>query len=192
MAETGDATSDAYAMGERIRAYRAARQVSLRRLAQSAGVSPGFLSQVERGRANVSIGRLRQIASALGVTVADLFADHEVTVHRLVRRADRPSLPTGPLARKYLLSQRPLRYFEAYLGEFDAGGSTGDGQYVHGDAQELFYVMAGRVTLSLGDEVIELEAGDSVEYSTSTPHRAANAGDELASVLWLVAPPTLD
>lgn len=192
MAQTRDTTPDASALGERIRAYRTARDISLRRLAQSASVSPGFLSQVERGRANVSIGRLRQIASALNITIADLFADHEITAHRLVRRADRPSLPTGPLARKYLLSQRPLKYLEAYLGEFDEGGSTGDDQYVHGDAQELFYVMTGRVTLWLGDEVIGLDAGDSIEYSTSTPHRAANAGKRRASVLWLVAPPTLD
>lgn len=183
---------DAAALGARIRGYRQARGISLRRLAQSAGVSAGFLSQVERGRANASIGALRRLASSLGLTVADLFAEEAVERPRLVRKQQRPMLPTGPSARKYLLSRRPLKYLEAYAGEFDPGGSTGEEQYTHGDAHELFLVVAGEVTLQLGDQVVEMRAGDSIEYSTATPHRAVNAGDSVAEVLWLVAPPTLD
>lgn len=189
---TNDPLDDAAALGERIRMFRSIRDLSLRRLASSAGISPGFLSEVERGRANVSIGSLRRIASCLGLTIADLFKDEGADGHKLVRRDERPTLPTGTGARKYLLSQRPLKYMEAYVGEFDAGGSTGTEQYTHGDAQELFLIMSGRVTLWLGDQLLEMGSGDSIEYPTSTPHRAANAGDEPAEVLWLVAPPTLD
>lgn len=184
--------SDAEGLGDRIRTFRSIRDLSLRRLASSAGISPGFLSEVERGRVNVSIGNLRRIASSLGLTVADLFVDEGISGPKLVRREERPALPTGTGARKYLLSQRPLKYLEAHVGEFDPGGSTGEEQYTHGDAQELFLVMSGRVTLWLGERVLEMGEGDSIEYSTSTPHRAANAGDEPAEVLWLVAPPTLD
>lgn len=192
MQKANDPRGDAEALGERIRTFRSIRDLSLRRLASSAGISPGFLSEVERGRANVSIGSLRRIASSLGLSIADLFMDEQASGPKLVRRDERPTLPTGTGARKYLLSQRPLKYLEAYVGEFDQGGSTGAEQYTHGDAQELFLIMSGQVTLSLGDQVIEMSEGDSIEYSTSTPHRAANAGDGPAEVLWLVAPPTLD
>lgn len=183
---------DAAALGARIREFRQARGISLRRLAQAAGVSAGFLSQVERGRANASIGALRRVAGNLGLTVADLFAEDAAEWPRLVRRQERPTLPAGPAARKYLLSRRPLKYLEAYAGEFDPGGSTGEEQYTHGDAHELFLVISGEVTLWLGEQVVEMRAGDSIEYSTATPHRAANTGEGVAEVLWLVAPPTLD
>jgi len=38
--------------------------------------------------------------------------------------------------------------------------------------------------------VFEVEAGDSVHYESSTPHRVANAGDEPAEVLFVISPPS--
>lgn len=182
----------AQALGAKIRTYRRARDMSLRQLAEVSGVSAGFLSQVERGRANISISALRRVASGLKLTMADLFVEEGPDRPRLVRRSERPQLPTEPSVRKYLLSQRPLKYLEAYAAEFDPGGSTGREQYTHGDSQELFVVLCGEVTVWLGDQVVEMSAGDSIEYSTATPHRAENTGDTTAEVLWLVAPPTFD
>lgn len=185
-------STDSQALGAKIRTYRTARDLSLRQLAESSGVSAGFLSQVERGRANISISALRRVASALKLTMADLFVEDGVNRPRVVRRDERPLLPTEPSVRKYLLSQRPLKYMEAYAAEFDPGGSTGSEQYTHGDAQELFVVISGEVTVCLGDQVVQMSAGDSIEYSTATPHRAVNTGDTVAEVMWLVAPPTFE
>jgi len=42
------------------------------------------------------------------------------------------------------------------------GGSTGAEQYAHGDSEELFVVLSGKVRLELGDGVHELETGDSI------------------------------
>ncbi|SEF52039.1 Helix-turn-helix [Thermomonospora echinospora] len=172
------------------------RKMPLRELAERAGASPSFVSQLERGRTSASIGMLRRIAGALGLTVADLFTEENEVGHRVLPRAHRPELPTGPGARKYLVSQRPLRNVEVYVGEFDPGASTGDEPYAHGDSQEIFVVLGGRVTLWLGDQdearSYELAAGDSIEYRTSVPHRVANAAEEPAEVMWIIAPPTPD
>ena len=77
-----------------------------------------------------------------------------------------------------------------FVGELDVAGSTGPEAYAHGDSEELFVVLHGRVQLELGDEVHVLEAGDSIRYWSSTPHRAANAGAELAEVMWIISPPS--
>lgn len=61
--------------GDRLRALRKARHRTLRTVAEAAGISEGYLSQIERGQANPSIATLQQIASALGLKVADLFGD---------------------------------------------------------------------------------------------------------------------
>ena len=177
-------------VGERLRDIRRLRRATLKTIADRAGVSESFLSQVERGRASASIASLQRIAGALGVSVADLFEPGGPPRPRVLRRDERPSLAFGILGRKLLLTPRPLLHLEVFAGEFDAGGSTGEEPYAHGDSEELFVVLAGRVQLELGGDVHELEAGDSIDYRSSTPHRATNIGDGRAEVMWIISPPS--
>ena len=51
-------------------------------------------------------------------------------------------------------------------------------------------MLRGGVQLELGDQVHALEAGDSIRYWSSTPHRASNAGGEVAEVMWIISPPS--
>src|SRR2546427_10798773 len=111
-------------VGERLRAIRGLRRATLRTIADRAGVSESFLSQVERGRASASIASLRRIAGALGISISDLFQPFEPSQPRVLRRDDRPSLAFGVLGRKLLLTPRPLHQLEVFVGELDPGGST--------------------------------------------------------------------
>jgi len=54
-------------IGIKLRGVRQARALSLRQLAQKAGLSHSFLSDIEHGRCNPSIDTLYVIASALGI-----------------------------------------------------------------------------------------------------------------------------
>ena len=177
-------------VGERLRDIRRSRRATLRTIADRAGVSESFLSQVERGRASASIASLRRIAGALGVSVADLFEPGGPPRPRVLRRSERPSLAFGILGRKLLLTPRPLQHLEVFVGELDPGGSTGAEPYAHGDSEELFVVLAGCAQLELGGEVHELEAGDSIDYRSSTPHRITNSGPDRAEVMWIISPPS--
>ncbi|MFD1933699.1 MULTISPECIES: helix-turn-helix domain-containing protein [Nonomuraea] len=180
-------------LGDRIRAYRSMRQMTVRGLAAQAQASASFISQLERGQTSASVGMLRRIAVALGITVADLFSEEEASGHRVVRRAERPELHAGQGSRKYLISQRPLQNLEVYSGEFEPGASTGDEQYTHGDSQEILLVLRGAVAVHLGEKsLLRMGPGDSVEYRTSVPHRVVNDGEEEAEVLWIIGPPTPD
>ncbi|MFF0223575.1 helix-turn-helix domain-containing protein [Streptomyces sp. NPDC004629] len=191
---SGGVSADAadQALGARIREYRKMRRMSLRALGEAAQASPGFLSQLERGQVNSSIGMLRRIAVALGVTVADLFDQDSAPGPKVVRRADRPMLHTAPGSRKFLISQRPLGHLEVYSGEFDPGASTGDDAYTHGDSQEILLVISGAVRVELDGRTHELEAGDSIEYRSSVPHRVVNSHEAPAEILWIISPPTPD
>ena len=178
-------------VGERLRAIRKLRRVTLRTVAERADLSESFLSQVERGRANASIASLKRIAAALGVSVADLFEPNgRPSTPRVLRRGSRPTLKFGTLGQKHMLTPRPLEHLQVIVGEFDPGGSTGDEPYTHGDSEELLVVLVGLVHLQLGPEVFELGAGDSIDYRSSTPHRLSNAGDEIAEVMWIISPPS--
>ncbi|KAA8957714.1 helix-turn-helix domain-containing protein [Mycobacterium sp.] len=60
-------------IGSFIRAQREAAQVSVRQLAQKAGVSNPYLSQIERGLRKPSADVLNQIAKALRVSAEVLY-----------------------------------------------------------------------------------------------------------------------
>jgi transcriptional regulator with XRE-family HTH domain len=178
------------AVGERLRAIRLLRRLTLREVAQAAGVSESFVSQLERGRSSASVATLQRLASALGIEISDLFADERVSGPRVLRRQERQLLEWGHLGRKALLTPKPFHSLEVVAAAFDPGGSTGDEPYTHGDSEELLLVLAGRVQLQLGGELIELATGDSVNYRSSTPHRVGNTGDEPAEVLFVISPPS--
>jgi transcriptional regulator with XRE-family HTH domain len=178
-------------VGERLRAIRTLRRITLKTVAERANLSESFLSQVERGRANASIASLKRIAAALGVNVADLFEPNGRRSHpRVLRRESRPSLTFGTLGRKFMLTPRPLEHLQVMVGELDAGGSTGDEPYTHGDSEELLVVLAGTVSLQLGTQVFELGTGDSIDYRSSTAHRLSTIGGETAEVMWIISPPS--
>ena len=178
-------------VGERLRAIRRLRRVTLKTVADRSELSESFLSQVERGRANASVASLKRIAAALGVNVADLFEPNgSASRPRVLRREVRPTLTFGTLGRKYMLTPRPLEHLQVILGELEAGGTTGDEPYTHGDSEELLVVLAGIVSLQLGTEIFELSTGDSIDYRSSTPHRLANIGGDVAEVMWIISPPS--
>ena len=177
-------------VGERLRALRGFRRLTLRTVADRSGLSESFLSQVERGRSNASIASLKRIADALGVSMADLFGPDGEPGPRVLRRDERPALSFGILGRKLLLTPRPLNHLEVFAGELEVGGSTGEQPYAHGDSEELFVVISGTVQLELGGELFDLERGDSIDYRSSTPHRISNTGTERAEVMWIISPPS--
>jgi transcriptional regulator with XRE-family HTH domain len=176
-------------LGERLRAIRQLRRRTLKEVAGAAGVSESFLSQLERGRTNATIATLQRLATALGIDVSDLFGS-VAPRPRVLRGEAREYVAWGLLGRKALLTPKPFHSLEVVVARFEPGGSTGDEPYTHGDSEELLIVVEGRVHVQLGADLYEVEAGDSVHYESSTPHRVANAGEGVAEVLFVISPPS--
>jgi DNA-binding XRE family transcriptional regulator len=61
-------------LGYRLRALRAGRGETLAQTAERAGISPQYLSEIERGRKEASSEMIAALAGALDVSVADLMA----------------------------------------------------------------------------------------------------------------------
>jgi transcriptional regulator with XRE-family HTH domain len=98
-------------LGSRLRALRTDRDETLARTAERAGISPQYLSEVERGRKEPSSEMIAALAGALGITVADLMAGTAEELRRAAivvsgtlvgsaARGIRPSgqRPSGPVA----------------------------------------------------------------------------------------------
>jgi transcriptional regulator with XRE-family HTH domain len=59
-------------LGQRLRALRAERRETLAETAERAGISPQYLSEVERGRKEPSSEMIAALTGALDTTLADL------------------------------------------------------------------------------------------------------------------------
>jgi XRE family aerobic/anaerobic benzoate catabolism transcriptional regulator len=72
------------ALGKRVRELRNRRGLTRKMMAREADVSERHLAQLEAGEGNVSIVLLRRIASALHVSLAELFAAEAETRHEKI------------------------------------------------------------------------------------------------------------
>jgi transcriptional regulator with XRE-family HTH domain len=178
---------DRNTLGNRLRDARERSRLSTRELAARAGVSAGFISQLENGKCGVSVSVLKRVAAAAGISVADLLSDEAPVARPVLRAHERPVFSSDGGLQKLLLSRPPIRQLEVYEGTFEVGGSTGPEPYAHDDAQELFYVLTGHMEISIGFETVILGPRDSVEYLSSVPHRVANIGATPAEAMWITS-----
>ena len=107
------------ALGAVLRHRREATRRTLTEVAAEAGLSPAHLSEVERGRKEVSTERLLAVAHALGVPPADIYAD---LARLLGADSERPSWPEDPPVKLRLATAslplealRSVADFSAYL-----------------------------------------------------------------------------
>ncbi len=187
---TTSGTSPELQLGPRIRALRQARNVTLRELAERAGVTESFLSQVEREVTSPSIASVQRIARALDLAIAELFTE-DPPHGRVVRRSERRRIDYPGLgAVDEFLTAGLSGRIQLILSTIEPGGGTGEEGYSHDSDEEVVVVLAGRLELWVADEHHILEEGDAVTYSSRLPHHNVNPGDTPAVVLFCVTPPS--
>lgn len=69
-------------VGAQVRRRRQSLDLSMRELAERAGLSPRFVADVEAGNGNIAVGRLAGIANALDVPLAELVRETHVDSER--------------------------------------------------------------------------------------------------------------
>ena len=177
-----------YRIGARLRQLREEKGISLRALAQATGLTPSFLSQVERDLAEPSIKSLRQIAQALGVPLFLLFVD-TAEYDPVVRKAERRIIrfPGSKLSYQLLVPDLN-RQMEAILTTIGPGGATSDAPISH-EGEEWTMVLRGRATVFVADQEYILEEGDCIYYHATLPHLIRNPGPEELLVISVMTPP---
>ncbi|MGE0192131.1 MAG: shikimate kinase [Planctomycetota bacterium] len=77
-----DPTAVLTRIGGRVRRRRQALDLSMKQLAEMAGLSPRFVADVESGSGNIAVGRLAGIAAALDVPLAELVREVRPSAER--------------------------------------------------------------------------------------------------------------
>ena len=164
-------------LGRKIRALRHDQGLTLVQLAGATGLSHSFLSQVERGRARLSMSSLFRVATTLGTTQQILLGEATAPAAgstSVVRRTDDASASAngGTVRALAPAGERPFDPLEY------TGTSRDLGPYWAHDEDEFAYVVEGHALLDLDGAVDRLGPGDSAYYRGGTRHRWASADGE--------------
>jgi transcriptional regulator with XRE-family HTH domain len=165
-------------VGERVRAARQQRRLTVGALAESAGIGKGSLSEIENGVRNPTLGTLYSIADALGVPLAHLLAD----------RVGARIVAAGMAARLIDVSTEEGWTVEIYRLSFEPGGGRRAAGHGAGVVEHLL-VIGGRLRVGPLDDQRELGAGESAEWVSDAAHTyEALDGNAVEAVLVIRSP----
>lgn len=169
-------------VGAIIRARRRQMQMTLQALGEEAGISVGYLSQVERDHATPSLGTLAQIARVLGVAI-DYFISTPDARDALTREEERPkfSVDGSSVIYERLGADFPGNVLSSFIMTVPPGYRS---EVVSHEGEEILYVLEGAITQRLDDEEMTMSAGDSLHFRGNRPHAWANHTDKPARLLW--------
>jgi transcriptional regulator with XRE-family HTH domain len=167
-------------IGSRLRELRRERGLTIPELAESSGLTSGFISQLERDLSSASLSSLARICAALGVRFGDVMDPVPTMGHDVVRIGGQDHL---------LLTPADEHRFHVTESHLAPGASSGDELHALPADAELVYVIEGRLELLVRGRTRFLGAGESFAYSPREPHGWRNPSDsEEAVVLWLAVP----
>jgi transcriptional regulator with XRE-family HTH domain len=114
------------AIGEYIRQQREQAKFSLRQLAQAAGVSNPYLSQIERGLRKPSAEILQQIAKGLRISAEALYVQAGILEDRPSDTGVRAAVLTDPTLTERQ-KQILLEIYESFRAEANGSRATSNG-----------------------------------------------------------------
>lgn len=162
-------------LGARVQRLRHERGLTLAELAAGTDVSISMLSAVERGQKAPTVVVLSRVADGLGIGLADLV--DEIEPGRLIvrREADQDVIDEPGGWRRAILSPVvPGVNFEWIRTTLPGGCDAGEFPAYAPGSHEFVVVQAGTVRLRLGDQVVDLSAGDSAYFAADVAHAYAN------------------
>jgi mannose-6-phosphate isomerase-like protein (cupin superfamily) len=127
-------------------------------------------------------------------TASELRSDYDHAFNALEQRG-RKSAVTTPTSRLAIELKGGVRWERLTAAEeediqfleiqYQPGASSGS-TMSHHSGREFGLVLAGQLRLELGFEHYTLTEGDSITFTSTTPHRLSNEGNETARAIWVI------
>lgn len=177
--------------GALLRAIRSSKDLTIKDVAAKAGVSSSLLSQIERNRISPSLDTLLQILEVYGISPGTFFKDYETQSKVEIVRPDQRKIYQRKGFKYETLcgksQSRGNHSFTAFFMELAPGQLRGDDTDGH-LGRELGIVIKGSAQLIYGQDIYELNQGDSVSFFSQIPHIIKNSSDGVFQAYWVVTP----
>ncbi len=185
-------------IGDRLREERKRAGLSQRELARRLGLSASMISQLEAGLSKPSVGTLYAIVTELNVSLDDVIRgkDYELGSQARPNRGPEPTV-VHPEDRRAVDLASGVRWeqltpdieggIDFMFTKYEVGGaSTPDESLMRHHGREYGYVICGTMGIQIGFQEYVLNAGDSIAFDSTVPHRLFNKGPEPVHAVWFV------
>ena len=173
-------------IGKYVHDLRIKNNMTLKQLSEKVDLSPGFLSQMERGYTTFSLNTLMAIASVFDVDLSSFFvkpseADSEKYI---ARNCSRSNLRTSKEFEQYsLISQIHSRKMNLEMCNIYPENNDGEEVVFCHPEEEIMFLINGCLEITIEDTVYTLNPFDSIFIPPNAKHSWRNVTNNTVSLL---------
>ena len=174
-------------IGERLRALREERNISMRALATRSGLSANALSMIERGKASPSVSTLYKLADALGISITTFFSSDIERKQVVFLKADaraRMSFTRGVF--EGLGGEQFVGRVEPFMLTLENSANSGPRSMTH-TGHEFVFCLRGELEYQVERQIYHLESGDSLLFAAHLKHKWRNPGRNVATAIIIIS-----
>ena len=170
-------------LGDRIRAYRKKKVMTIKTLSQYTGLSVGYLSTLEQNKTTPTVDNLAKICEVLDVSITDILQlkhSGSTVIRKNEMRLDQypeENMTVGII--DFKKDSCVLEYITIRPGE-----PSKKQEYRH-VRDEMGTVLKGTLSIEIEGECYELNPGDSVYIRSGECHRIFNQTEEDVLSFWI-------
>jgi len=182
-------------LGQKIRTLRKKLGMTQKELAGQVGLTPSFISQLEKNVISPSLDSLLKLSEKLNTQPIYFLTDGESgpLQKMVIKPGERQDIhfqemKGTDLKLQLLVSDVLNRRMEPYLLTIKKGAKI-NGHFSNHKGDEFAYVMEGDLEIEIDGEKQMLNQGDSLYIESSIPSKWTNIGKGNAVLLWILSPP---
>ncbi len=173
-------------IGKKLQKLRRERKLTLKNLGNETGLTPRYISQVEKGEVIPPVAVLLQLSRALEVDSSILLREEKEQVSR--KTAKDYERRTEAYSYQNLTPEARHKHLKAFKIHIDPKSDHKGVSYQHA-GEEFHYVLQGRVEVTVGENRNRLGPGDSLHFNSAIVHKLSNVGEEKAELLVVLYTP---
>jgi transcriptional regulator with XRE-family HTH domain len=178
-------------IGQKIKNLRLTSDLTQEELANRAGLTKGFISQMENDKfqTSISIESLSDILDVLGISLSEFFSEteSEQVVFKLSDRSQIDS--TGASRFEMLVPGSTNNIMDPIMVELQPGEQL-EKKDPH-PGEQFGYVLKGTVTIVLNKEKHNVSKGNCFYFTSDKHHQMINVSKKPVTFLWVTTPPQM-
>ena len=159
-------------VGKELKSIRLSRGLTLDELSGLTGVSKPMLGQIERGQSSPTISTLWKIATGLKAPLSSLLRERE-SGFVTASPSEMISEENGSMRAYTLFPFDPIRSFEAFVIEFDAGCIHRSDAHAE-NVEETVFIISGKLDITANGHTETLSEGQAARFRADALHVYAN------------------
>jgi transcriptional regulator with XRE-family HTH domain len=182
-------------LGDKVRSLRKKLGMTQKELAEQVGLTPSFISQLEKNLISPSLDSLLRLSEKLDTQPIYFLTDEQSGPWQkmIIKPKERQEVhlkgaKVAEVKLQLLVSDVLNRRMEPYLVSLKKGGKINGNLFNHrGDG--FAYVMEGDVEVEIQGEKQVLRQGDSIYIGSTAPSRWINTSKGETVLFWVLSPP---